>query len=92
MHRSTHVLSALLALSAPFAAQSTTPSRITKAETLEDTATGGGSDGSFVAAKVATLDGLGVGGDGAHTLDEHLLVSSLQPRLGLLRRLLETLR
>lgn len=58
---------------------------------IEDTATGGGSDGSFVAAKVPTLDGLGVGGDGAHTLDEYMLVSSLQPRLGLMRRLMETL-
>lgn len=58
---------------------------------IEDTATGGGSDGSFVAERVATLDGLGVGGDGAHTLEEHLLISSLQPRLGLLRRLMETL-
>lgn len=59
---------------------------------IEDTATGGGSDGSFVAEKVPTLDGLGVGGDGAHTLDEYMLVSSLQPRLGLLRRLMETLQ
>ena len=59
---------------------------------IEDTATGGGSDGSFVADKVPTLDGLGVGGDGAHTLDEHLLISSLQPRLGLLRRLMDTLQ
>lgn len=59
---------------------------------IEDTATGGGSDGSFVADKVPTLDGLGVGGDGAHTLNEYLLVSSLQPRLGLMRRLMETLQ
>ena len=58
---------------------------------IEDTATGGGSDGSFVAERVPTLDGLGVGGDGAHTLEEHMLISSLQPRLGLLRRLMETL-
>ena len=58
---------------------------------IADTATGGGSDGSFVAEKVPTLDGLGVGGDGAHTLEEYLSVSSLQPRLGLMRRLMETL-
>lgn len=58
---------------------------------IEDTATGGGSDGSFVAGKIPTLDGLGVGGDGAHTLDEYMLVSSLQQRLGLMRRLMETL-
>ena len=58
---------------------------------LGDTATGGGSDGSFCAEKVPTLDGLGVGGASAHTLHEHLEISSLQPRLALMRRLLETL-
>lgn len=58
---------------------------------LGDTITGGGSDGSFHAAQVATLDGLGVLGEGAHTLEEYLEVSSLQPRLALMRRLLEDL-
>lgn len=58
---------------------------------LKDMATGGGSDGSFVAEKVPTLDGLGVRGAGAHTLKEHLEISSLQPRLALMRRLMETL-
>lgn len=58
---------------------------------IEDTPTGGGSDGSFVAERVPTLDGLGVCGAGAHTLQEHLEISSLQPRLGLMRRLYETL-
>jgi glutamate carboxypeptidase len=53
--------------------------------------TGGGSDGNFVADKVATLDGLGVDGNGAHTMDEHLLISSLVPRFKLLKRLFETL-
>ena len=34
---------------------------------------GGGSDGNFTGAMgVATLDGLGVAGAGAHTLDEHI--------------------
>lgn len=59
---------------------------------LEDTFTGGGSDGNFTAAIAPTLDGLGVDGAGAHTLDEHLYVSSLVPRMLLLRRLFETLK
>lgn len=53
---------------------------------------GGASDGNFTAALgVPTLDGLGVDGDGAHTLHEHGLISSLPARLRLLERLLETL-
>lgn len=59
---------------------------------LVDTYTGGGSDGSFLATKVPTLDGLGVDGSGAHTLNEHLYVSSLVPRMTLQRRLFETLQ
>lgn len=59
---------------------------------LGDCYTGGGSDGNFTAHTVPTLDGLGVDGAGAHTLDEHLLISSLVPRMLLLRRLFETLR
>lgn len=58
---------------------------------LEDSTTGGASDGNFTAHKVPTLDGLGVLGRGGHTLQEHLLVSSLVPRMTLLRRLFETL-
>jgi len=53
--------------------------------------TGGGSDGNFVAGKVPVLDGLGVDGSGAHTLDEHLFISSLVPRMMLQKRLFETL-
>lgn len=59
---------------------------------LGDVFTGGGSDGNFTAATVPTLDGLGVDGAGAHTLDEHIYVSSLVPRMMLLRRLFETLK
>jgi glutamate carboxypeptidase len=53
--------------------------------------TGGGSDGNFTAPIVATLDGLGVDGDGAHTMHEHMFASSLEPRMNLHRRLFETL-
>ena len=59
---------------------------------LEDVKTGGGSDGNFTAALgTPTLDGLGVDGDGAHSHEEHLLFSSLEPRARLLLRLFETL-
>ncbi|WP_340107902.1 M20 family metallopeptidase [Pikeienuella sp. HZG-20] len=45
------------------------------------TVSGGGSDGNFTAALgVPTLDGMGADGAGAHTLSEHILVSSLKPR------------
>lgn len=54
--------------------------------------TGGGSDGNFLADKLPVLDGLGVDGDGAHTMQEHLYVSSLVPRMTLIRRLMETLQ
>lgn len=53
--------------------------------------TGGGSDGNFTAHKVPTLDGLGVDGQGAHTLQEYILISSIVPRMTLQRRLMETL-
>ncbi len=58
---------------------------------LIDTFTGGGSDGSFIANRLPVLDGLGVDGAGAHTMHEHLYVSSLVPRMSLMRRLYETL-
>jgi glutamate carboxypeptidase len=54
---------------------------------------GGGSDGNFTAAiGIPTLDGLGIDGDGAHTLNEYGLISSIAPRRQLMTRLLETLR
>jgi glutamate carboxypeptidase len=54
--------------------------------------TGGGSDGNFSAAlSVPTLDGLGIDGDGAHTLQEYGLLSSIAPRRELMKRLLLTL-
>ena len=59
---------------------------------LVDTATGGGSDGNFTAPHTATLDGLGVDGQGAHTHYEQMYVSSIEPRARLLHRLYQTLR
>lgn len=53
---------------------------------------GGGSDGNFTGALgIPTLDGLGVIGDGVHTLGEYLLEDSLVPRARLLAGLLATL-
>ncbi len=54
--------------------------------------TGGGSDGNFTAALgVPTLDGLGIDGDGAHTLHEYGLISSIAQRQALMKGLLETI-
>lgn len=59
---------------------------------LEDTGSGGVSDGNFSAALgVPTLDGLGVDGQGAHTDYEQLYYSSIVPRTRLWVRLLTTL-
>src|SRR5713101_6965478 len=59
---------------------------------LTETSTGGGSDGNFTAAiGVATLDGLGPDGGGAHADSEHLLIASWLDRTELLRRLIEAL-
>jgi glutamate carboxypeptidase len=51
--------------------------------------TGGGSDGNFTAALgVPTLDGLGAVGDGGHAEHEHVVVSTMAPRLAWFTRLL----
>lgn len=56
---------------------------------LDGMTTGGGSDGNFSAALgVPTLDGLGADGGGAHTFDEHILISSIAPRTAMLASLL----
>ncbi len=48
---------------------------------LGETQVGGASDGNFVAALgIPVLDGLGITGDGAHTLNEHILVSDIASR------------
>lgn len=53
---------------------------------------GGGSDGNFTGAMgIATLDGLGALGAGAHTLNEHIMVTSLASRGRLFAGLLATL-
>jgi glutamate carboxypeptidase len=54
---------------------------------------GGGSDGNFTGAmSIPTLDGLGVSGDGYHTLEEYIDIESLVGRTKLLAGLLTALR
>ena len=56
---------------------------------VEESATGGGSDGNFTAALgVPTLDGLGCVGEGAHALHESILVDKVPGRVALLAGLL----
>lgn len=56
---------------------------------LGEAQVGGGSDGNFVAAMgVPVLDGLGIRGDGAHTLQEHILISDIAKRATLVTMLL----
>ncbi len=56
---------------------------------IDEGGTGGGSDGNFCAALgVPTLDGLGAIGEGAHALNEHVLISALAPRASLVAALL----
>ena len=56
---------------------------------LGETQVGGASDGNFVAALgVPVLDGLGIAGDGAHRLDEHILIDDIAKRAALVTSLL----
>jgi glutamate carboxypeptidase len=56
---------------------------------LGETQVGGASDGNFVGALgVPVLDGLGITGAGAHTLDEYILVSDVARRATLATLLL----
>lgn len=57
---------------------------------LGQTAVGGGSDGNTTSLFTATLDGLGAVGDGAHALDEHVLIDATVDRCALLALLLMT--
>ncbi|HWG18795.1 MAG TPA: M20 family metallopeptidase [Acidobacteriaceae bacterium] len=60
--------------------------------TLDEAATGGGSDGNFTAALgVPTLDGLGAVGEGAHAAHEHIVAEHLLPRTALLAGLMATI-
>ena len=50
---------------------------------------GGGSDGNKVSAMgIPTLDGLGAVGDGAHAVNEHLIIDQYIPRIALLASLI----
>jgi glutamate carboxypeptidase len=60
--------------------------------TVNEGSTGGGSDGNFTAALgVATLDGLGAVGDGAHALHEHVAIETMVPRAALIAGILARL-
>lgn len=59
--------------------------------TLEEAATGGGSDGNFTAALgVPTLDGMGAVGAGAHAAHEHVVKQHLVERTAMLAAMLAT--
>jgi glutamate carboxypeptidase len=60
--------------------------------TIEESSTGGGSDGNFTAALgVPTLDGLGGVGEGAHAPNESILVDRIADRVTLFIGLLSVL-
>jgi len=57
---------------------------------LKEAFVGGGSDGNFTAGLgIPTLDGLGVPGEGAHAVNESILIDQIVPRTALLARLIE---
>jgi glutamate carboxypeptidase len=59
---------------------------------VEESSTGGGSDGNVTAAVgVSTLDGLGAVGEGAHALNESILLDRIPDRVALLAMLLAEL-
>jgi glutamate carboxypeptidase len=56
---------------------------------LDEAATGGASDGNFTSALgVATLDGMGAVGEGAHARHESVVLEHLAPRTALLAGML----
>ena len=59
---------------------------------VEESSTGGGSDGNFTAALgIPTLDGLGGVGEGAHAVTESILIDRIPDRVALLAMLLRDL-
>ncbi|MBI3732076.1 MAG: M20 family metallopeptidase [Chloroflexi bacterium] len=59
---------------------------------LDETGTGGGSDGNFTAALgIPTIDGLGAVGNGAHSPHEHIIVGMLPMRAAVVAGLLTEL-
>ena len=55
---------------------------------LEESSTGGGSDGNFTAALgIPTLDGIGAVGEGAHAAHESILIDRIPDRIALLAKL-----
>ena len=59
---------------------------------VEESLTGGGSDGNFTAALgIPTLDGLGAAGEGAHAANESILVDRIADRSALIAKLLAAL-
>ena len=56
---------------------------------IEESLTGGGSDGNFTAALgIPTLDGLGAVGEGAHAANESILTNRIADRTALIAKLL----
>jgi glutamate carboxypeptidase len=59
---------------------------------LEESSSGGGSDGNFTAALgIPTLDGLGAVGEGAHAPHESILINRIADRTALLAKLVAAL-
>jgi glutamate carboxypeptidase len=59
---------------------------------LEESSTGGGSDGNFTSALgIPTLDGLGALGEGAHASNESVVIQELPQRTALLASLVQSL-
>jgi glutamate carboxypeptidase len=59
---------------------------------LEESSTGGGSDGNFTSALgIPTLDGLGGVGEGAHASHESILIDRIADRVALLGKILKNL-